>query len=144
MKIIELFTDGSCAPTNPGPGACAYAIVDNNVLLRSEVFRYPESTNNIMELTAVIKVLEYCIKKHLDCDLYLYTDSQYVQKGMTKWGEKWKSNNWKSSTGKLIANKDIWVQILELQSQLSITCQWVRGHSGHPWNEYCDQLCSTK
>lgn len=144
MKIIEIYTDGGCAPTNPGPGICAYAIVDNNMLLRSESFKFPESTNNIMELTAVIKGLECCIRLYKECDIYLYTDSQYVQKGMTQWGEKWRSKNWKNSSGKPVANKELWEQILNLQSQLIITCQWVRGHSGNPWNEFVDNLCSTK
>jgi ribonuclease HI len=144
MKIIEVYTDGSCAPTNPGPGACAYAIVDNNVLLRSEAFKFHESTNNIMELTAVIKALECCIQKYSDCDIYLFTDSQYVQKGMTEWGNKWKEKNWRNSSGKPVANKECWIQILDLQSKLRITPQWVRGHSGNPWNEFVDKLCSTK
>jgi ribonuclease HI len=144
MKIIEVYVDGSCSPTNPGPGACAYAIVDNNVLLRYEVFRYPEATNNIMELTAVIKSLECCISKYSDCDIYLYTDSQYVQKGMTEWGEKWKANKWKNSIGKPVANKKLWNKILKLQNSLNVTCQWIRGHSGHPWNEFVDRLCSNK
>lgn len=144
MKIIEIYTDGGCAPSNPGPGACAYAIVDNNMLIRSESFRFPESTNNIMELTAVIKALEYCIRHHKDHDLYLYTDSQYVQKGMTEWGIKWKEKRWRNSSGRLVANKEYWEQILELQSKLKITPQWVRGHSGNPWNEFVDRLCSNK
>lgn len=144
MRIIEVYVDGSCAPTNPGPGACAYAIIDNNVLGRHEVFRFKESTNNIMELTAVIKALEHCVKTHKNDEIYLYTDSQYVQKGMSERAEKWQKNKWKGSTGKPISNVEHWKKILKLQSELTITCQWLRGHSGNPWNEFVDQLCKTK
>lgn len=140
MKIIEVYTDGACSG-NPGPGACAYAIVDNNVVGRHEVFRFEESTNNIMEMTAVIKALEYCVRVHAKDQIYLYTDSQYVQKGMQERAEKWKEKNWKGSTGKPIANIPQWEAILELKVQLNVTCQWVRGHSGNPFNNFVDQLC---
>lgn len=140
MKIIEIYTDGACRG-NPGPGSCAYAVVDNNIIGRHEVFRFEQSTNNIMELTAVIKALEYCLRAHPRDEIYLYTDSQYVQKGMTERAEKWKKNQWLGSNGKSVANIPQWEQILALQSQLNVTCQWIRGHSGNPFNEFVDQLC---
>lgn len=140
MKIIEVYTDGACSG-NPGPGSCAYAIVDNNVVGRHEVFRFEESTNNIMEMTAVIKALEYCVRAHAKDQIYLYTDSQYVQKGMQERAEKWKEKKWKGSTGKPIANVPQWEAILDLKEQLNVTCQWVRGHSGNPFNNFVDQLC---
>jgi len=140
MKIIEIYTDGSCSG-NPGPGACAYVIVDNNTVGRHEVFRYPETTNNIMEMTAVIKALEYCVRAHKDNDIYIYTDSQYVQKGMQFRAELWKANKWKGASGKLVANIPQWEAILDLKIQLNVTCQWVRGHSSNPFNNFADQLC---
>jgi ribonuclease HI len=140
MKVIEVYTDGACSG-NPGPGSCAYAIVDNNVIGRHETFRFQESTNNIMEMTAVIKALEYCLRAHPKDQIYLYTDSQYVQKGMQERAARWKKNEWRGSAGKPIANVQLWEQILVLQSKLDVTCQWLRGHSGNPFNEFVDNLC---
>lgn len=144
MRTIEVYTDGGCAPTNPGPGACAYVIVQDNVLLRSEIFRSPASTNNIMEMTAMVKALETCVKKYKDDIIFIFTDSQYLQQGITKWMPIWKKNNWRKSDKKEVFNKDLWMKIDELVPQLNVNIQWVRGHSGNVWNEYVDKLCQDK
>ena len=144
MKQIDLYTDGGCAPKNPGPGTCAYAIVSEDRLIRYEIYSEQDTTSNIMELTAIIKGMTYCLKHYKDYRINIYTDSKYVQEGITSWVHKWHSNGWKKKGGTSIANIELWKTILELSSKLDITCTWVRSHSGNPWNEFVDKLCEVK
>jgi ribonuclease HI len=143
MKIVEIYTDGSCTP-NPGPGTCAYAIIEKDTVVRQEIFSSEDATNNIMEMTAVVKALEYCLRHHKDSRIYIHTDSQYIQLGISEWLPKWKANNWKTSAKKPVSNKELWNQIDDLNSQLKVSFQWVRGHSDNKWNNYVDKLCKTK
>lgn len=144
MKQIELYTDGGCAPTNPGPGACAYAIVIDNELQKHSIFTSPDSTSNIMELTAIIKGLTKCKELYDQQHIQVYTDSQYVEQGLNTWSENWKKNGWKNGKGKPIANQALWFELLALRDSMNITCTWVKAHNGNPWNEFVDKLCSYK
>lgn len=141
MKILEVYTDGAASP-NPGKGAWAFCIVDSNkpVAIKSGYVKF--ATCNQMEMQAVLESLKYIKNNGLsDCLIYLHTDSQYVQRGMTEWTDKWKKNGWKSSVGS-VKNVELWKQLLKLSNGIKIYFQWVRGHSGNKWNMFVDKLCS--
>jgi ribonuclease HI len=133
--LVEIFTDGACSG-NPGPGGWG-------TILRyggheKELSGYdPETTNNRMELTAVIAGLE-ALKR--PCDVHLTTDSQYVKKGITEWIDGWVKRGWKNSQKKPVANRDLWEQLLALTEKHRVEWCWVRGHAGHAENERCDEL----
>jgi ribonuclease HI len=134
---IEVFTDGACQG-NPGPGGWG-------AILRyrgheKEISGYvPETTNNRMELQAAIEALQL-IKRSLPVDLY--TDSEYLRKGMTEWLAGWKKNNWRTAAKKPVKNQDLWEQLDALATTHKITWHWVRGHNDHPENERADKLAT--
>ena len=134
---IEIFTDGACRG-NPGPGGWG-------ALLRfgdkeKEINGYAcETTNNIMELTAVIEALKQ-IKKPYEIDIT--TDSTYVKNGITIWIHNWKTNGWKTAAKKSVKNKELWIELDELIKIHEINWIWVKGHSGHPENEKADELAN--
>tara|TARA_B100000315_G_scaffold233025_1_gene245836 strand:- start:5268 stop:5720 length:453 start_codon:yes stop_codon:yes gene_type:complete len=132
---VELYTDGACSG-NPGPGGWG-------VILRwrdrdKEIYGgEEETTNNRMELQAVIEGLK-ALKK--PCAVTVYTDSQYVQKGMTEWLEGWKAKDFKVKGGGLRVNHDLWRELDSFNQSHQISWQWVKGHAGHPENERADEL----
>lgn len=133
---IEIFTDGACSG-NPGNGGWAALLRYKNIekeLSGGE----SQTTNNRMELTAVIEALK-ALKTV--CNITIYTDSKYVMSGITEWLENWKRNNWKTSNKKGdVKNVDLWLQLDELIKQHEIRWVWVKGHNGHPENERVDTL----
>ena len=132
-KPIIIYTDGSCDP-NPGPGGWAALIImdDEEKMLYGSA---PRSTNNRMELIAAIEALKSIrIKK----PIILYTDSQYLKKGVMEWMENWKSRNWKRKGGKL-ANVDLWKELSKETGKHSITWRWVKAHTGDKYNEQVDR-----
>lgn len=135
LNPVELYTDGACSG-NPGPGGWG-------VLLRygaheKELFGgEPQTTNNRMELMAVIAGLESLQKS---CEAIVYTDSQYVQKGISEWIHNWKKNNWRTSAKAPVKNVDLWKRLDTLANYHKVKWQWVKGHAGHPENERADQL----
>jgi len=137
MKEVMIFTDGACRG-NPGPGGWG-------VLLRygdkeKVLFGYEDNTtNNRMELLAAIKALAQ-IKEA--CKIQLYTDSQYVQKGISVWMVDWKKRHWKKADKKPVKNADLWQELDKEASRHSITWHWVKGHSGHPENDRVDALAN--
>ena len=137
LKKVTIYTDGGCAPTNPGPGG--YGVVLIYAGHRREFCGgYRRTTNNRMELTAAIRGLE-ALKEH--CEVSLFSDSQYVVNGITKgWAERWRSNGWRLSNKRPAENVDLWEQLLDLCEKHTVRFEWVRGHSGHPENECCDRL----
>lgn len=137
MKYIEIFTDGACKG-NPGVGGWgAILIYKDNVKEISGTSS--DTTNNIMELTAVIKAL-HLLKE--DCHVVITTDSNYVKDGITQWIKNWKSNGWKTANKKAVKNQSLWKELDELSSKHHIEWQWVKGHSGHPGNERADELAN--
>ncbi len=132
-----MFTDGACRG-NPGPGGWG-------VLLRfgeaEKTLHGGErnTTNNRMELTAVIKGLE-ALKK--SCRVVITTDSKYVLSGITEWMPNWKKRNWKTANKKPVLNVELWQQLDELVTDHEIEWKWVKGHSGHPENELADELAN--
>jgi ribonuclease HI len=135
MKQIEIFTDGSCLG-NPGPGGYGAVMIfaDHRKEL-SQGFKH--TTNNRMELLATIEALA-CLTEC--CSINLTTDSQYVKNGINQWIINWKKNGWRTSDKKPVKNVDLWQRLDEQVNRHKVTWHWVKGHSGHPENEACDQL----
>ncbi len=137
MKRIEIFTDGACKG-NPGPGGWGVVLRmghHEKELSGSE----PATTNNRMELTAVIKALG-ALKQ--PCEVHLHTDSRYVIDGITGWVFGWQKNGWKNAAKKPVANADLWQELLAAVRPHQIQWIWVKGHDGHPENERADKLAS--
>lgn len=136
LPEIELYTDGACSG-NPGPGGWAFILRHLATgKEKEESGGERETTNNRMELLAVIRGLE-ALKR--PCKVELFTDSIYVGKGLTEWLAGWKRRGWKRD-GKLVKNMELWQQLDELAQKHRVHFTHVRGHSGHPENERCDQL----
>jgi len=135
MKSVQLFTDGSCLG-NPGPGGYGALLIYNGS--KKELSQgYKKTTNNRMELLAVIKGLE-ALKS--PCSLDITTDSNYVKDGITKWIINWKKNGWKTAAKQPVKNVDLWKALDEQVKDHKIAWHWVKGHSGHPENELVDDL----
>lgn len=136
MKKVEIYTDGACSG-NPGKGGwgavLVYAGREKEISGGS-----PDTTNNRMELTAVIEALS-ALKE--PCEVSLTTDSKYVCDAVTKgWVYSWQRNNWKKADKKPALNVDLWQQLLVLLDKHTVEFNWVKGHNGHPYNERCDDL----
>ena len=132
---IKIYTDGACSG-NPGPGGWG-AILHWNDHEKELSGGEDETTNNRMEMMAVIKGLEALNKPST---VTLYTDSKYVKDGAEQWLEGWKARGWKSASKKAVKNQDLWERIDSLLQEHSVTFIWVKGHSGHEMNERVDKL----
>ena len=166
--LIHIYTDGGCSG-NPGPGGWAYVIIQSlepgnsggkgagensaqspgSLLLLAENWGAEKSTtNNRMELLAVISALgdpnvDPVLRKQINHKfekIVIYTDSQYVQKGISEWIQKWKKNSWRTVDKKPVKNQDLWQELDALASGFPIVWNWVKGHSGDNFNERCDEL----
>ncbi len=136
MKQVEIFTDGACSG-NPGPGGWG-AVLRYNGREKELSGGERNTTNNRMELTAVIEALN-CLKE--PCKVTLTTDSKYVSDGIGKgWAVSWQQNGWRKADKKPALNPDLWEKLLELLKVHDVTINWVKGHAGHPENERCDEL----
>ncbi len=134
-KHVHIYTDGSCLG-NPGPGGYGTVLIYKQH--RKELSEgYQLTTNNRMELLAAIKGLEALNQK---ATITLTTDSQYVKQGITQWIHGWKRKNWVTSQKKPVKNVDLWKRLDELTQFHEVSWEWVKGHSGHPENERCDEL----
>lgn len=133
---IVIYTDGACSG-NPGAGGWgALVIIDEK---ETELYGgEPSTTNNKMELTAVIQALEFVGNKGKKIDIF--TDSQYVKNGITDWIKGWKKNGWRNSQKQPVKNRELWEKLDELSSKFDISWNWVKGHNGHPENERVDEL----
>lgn len=136
--MIEIFTDGGCRP-NPGVGAWA-AILLWKGHMRELTGSERETTNNRMEMMAVIKGLG-AIKKP-NQKVVVYTDSKYVQQGITSWIKKWKKNGWKTTQNTPVKNEDLWKEMDRLLGEHDVTFRWIKGHNDNPLNERADALCT--
>ena len=137
MNLIEIFTDGACRG-NPGKGGWG-AIIRYDGKEETIYGGQNETTNNIMELTAAIKALEYLPE---NSSAVLTTDSKYVMQGITEWIKNWKSRGWKTANKKPVLNQELWLRLDTLTNLHTIKWQWVKGHSGHRENEIADQLAN--
>ncbi len=134
---VEIYTDGACKG-NPGPGGWGAWMLYNG---KEKIMHGGEAltTNNRMELTAVIRALEVLKRP---CNVKLYTDSSYVQKGITEWIIGWKARNWRTADKKPVKNDDLWKTLDVLANQHQIEWIWVRGHDGNDGNERADSLAN--
>ena len=136
MKHVDIFTDGACSG-NPGPGGWG-AILRYNGTEKELSGGERNTTNNRMELTAVIEALS---KLKEPCEVTLITDSKYVADGLQKgWAESWKKNGWRKADRKPALNPDLWERLLELYHIHDVNIEWVKGHNAHPENERCDRM----
>ena len=137
MSVVEIYTDGACRG-NPGPGGWA-ATLQSGEHLRELSGAEAATTNNRMELTAVIRALE-ALKRPVRARVH--TDSEYVRKGITEWLASWKRRDWRTADRKPVKNRDLWEQLDLLAARHQIEWRWVPGHAGVPGNERVDRLAS--
>jgi ribonuclease HI len=135
-KRVVIYTDGGCAPTNPGPGGWA-AILRSGAHMKELKGGEPMSTNNRMELTAAISGLE-ALKAPSDVDMHI--DSQYVRDGITKYINNWKKNGWRTAAKEPVKNQDLWQRLDAARGRHTVHWHWVRGHSGDQFNDRADEL----
>lgn len=136
MKHVDIFTDGACSG-NPGPGGWG-AILRYKGTDKCISGGESETTNNRMELSAVIEALKLLKEP---CEVTLWTDSKYVADGLGKgWAAGWKKNGWRKADKKPALNPDLWDELLNLYNKHKITIQWIKGHASHPENEKCDKM----
>ncbi|HNR02979.1 MAG TPA: ribonuclease HI [Anaerolineaceae bacterium] len=132
---VIIYTDGGCDP-NPGPGGWAALIIEGKT--RRELSGAEEhSTNNRMELTAAIEALRII---EGNAKVTLFTDSQYLKRGIDEWMPRWLAKNWRTTSGP-VANKDLWQELLMVSGKHQVSWQWLRGHTGNLYNERVDRLC---
>ena len=145
LMRLRIYTDGGCSG-NPGPGGWAFVMLEEtgsaDKVLAEKWGAAEATTNNRMELQAVIAALEAAITAYPGQiqGIKVYTDSQYVQKGITQWIKNWKNKGWKTSGGGPVKNQDLWRRLDALALDLPLSWQWVRGHQGDEYNERCDKL----
>jgi ribonuclease HI len=137
IKNVSIYTDGACRG-NPGPGGWG-ALLRYGKREKKLYGAESHTTNNRMELMAAINALAALRQS---CKVDLYTDSQYLQKGVIEWMPKWKTNRWKTSNKKSVKNIDLWHQLDHYLTQHQVTWHWVKGHSGHIENELADALAN--
>ena len=133
--MIKIYTDGSCL-TNPGDGGWA-AIISINGEIKEISGSEKNTTNNRMELLAPIRALK---EMNQSDQIEIYTDSQYVKLGITEWINTWVANNWKTSKKEDVKNKDLWVELYDLNKSLNVKWNWVKAHAGNTINEKVDLL----
>ncbi|WP_291318453.1 ribonuclease HI [Desulfonatronospira sp.] len=135
-QVVDIYTDGACLG-NPGPGGYA-AILSWGDLEKEIAQGSPHTTNNRMELMAVLeglRALKY------PCRVRIHTDSQYIARAINeKWLDKWQRNGWQTAQKEDVKNRDLWEELAALLKEHQVEFKWVRGHSGHDYNERCDQL----
>jgi len=143
---IRIYTDGACSG-NPGPGGWGLVVVreqDGKGAPGTEIIGGSlHTTNNVMEMTAVVKALEHIATFVEQVPVVVLSDSKYVIDGMNGWMESWKKNGWKTSTRKPVKNQELWQRLDELKGKLpSVKFQWVRGHNGDVFNEMADRIAT--
>ena len=135
MKCVTIHCDGACEG-NPGPGGWA-AVLEYGKQRKEINGAEPATTNNRMELTAAIEGLRALRER---CDVQFFTDSEYVQSGITRGVPYWKRNHWRTAGKSAVKNKDLWIELDRLASGHVISWNWLKGHAGHTENERCDLL----
>lgn len=134
-KKVTIHTDGAC-DGNPGPGGWA-AVLRYGAHVREIAGGEPASTNNRMEIQGAISAFG-ALKEN--CEVTLFTDSEYLRQGITEWLPRWRANNWRTIDRKPVKNDDLWRQLYEATLKHRVKWEWLKGHGGHADNERCDQL----
>jgi ribonuclease HI len=138
LPEVSLYTDGGCRP-NPGPGGWAVVAVRAGQEPHELSGGEPEATNNRMEITAAVEGLRALESPHR---VQLYTDSEYLRKGVTEWLPRWRANGWRTASKRKVKNQDLWQSLERGLVRHRVTWHWVKGHSGNRWNERADELAS--
>lgn len=155
MKELRIYTDGSYKPSLK-LGACAFLIVEGDEIVFESAKVFPRKgskinvTNNTMEMLAVLNALNWVKSNGFspkENRIYVYTDSQYVQLGLTEWINKWRINGWKTASGGKVLNKKLWTKLYNLGTKINkeykyLYIAWVKGHDGNKYNERADKLCN--
>jgi ribonuclease HI len=142
MKTIQrIYTDGACSG-NPGPGGWGTVVYFSDGSVHEMGAREAQTTNNRMEMQAAVAALQYLADSGQTGTIELYTDSEYLKNGITKWIHGWKKKDWKTSTGKPVLNQDLWETLDALNSK-RVQWRYVRGHAGDEGNERCDTIART-
>ena len=141
---LKIYTDGGCSG-NPGPGGWAYVMVQQTFqgeqVIAKDKGSEKDTTNNRMELTAVIMALRALkTMTGVPHQAAVLTDSQYVQKGITEWIRNWKRNAWRTADKKPVKNQDLWMELDALANEFPLKWEWVKGHAGNEYNEMCDAM----
>ncbi len=139
MKHVTIHTDGGCEP-NPGPGGWA-AVLEMDGYVRELSGGSPATTNNRMEMRAAIEALRSLPERS---KVELFTDSQYLRKGVCEWLKGWKARGWKTAAKEPVKNQDLWQQLDQLVAEHTISWRWLKGHAGHKFNERCDVLAGAE
>ena len=138
--MLEMYTDGACSG-NPGRGGWAWVCVLDGEVVQQNSGSDKSTTNNRMELFAVISGLEHFSKSSQRVNgLKIYTDSSYVQQGITTWIKNWKKNGWKTASKQPVKNREPWETLDTLKSNLNVEWNWVKGHADNKFNNLCDSL----
>lgn len=138
MQTVDIFTDGGCSG-NPGPGGWAYVTLSEGKMISYSSGGEAQTTNNRMELTAVIHAIEDASLLGVE-SISISTDSQYVKNGITTWIYNWKKNGWRTASKDPVKNKELWEELDNLNASNKIRWNWVKGHAGIKYNEMCDSL----
>lgn len=138
MNKVIVFTDGGCSG-NPGPGGWAFVLIENGNVISTSSGGEANTTNNKMELMAVINAISTC-KLIGAKEICINTDSQYVKNGITTWIFNWKKNGWRTASKDPVKNQELWQELDSLVTEENIIWNWVKGHAGIEYNELCDSM----
>lgn len=143
-KVVEIYTDGSSLG-NPGPGGFGVVVTENDKVIKEFGGCDKKTTNNRMELMAVISALGYVLKDHKNNEVVIHADSTYVLGGVTTWIHNWEKNGWRTANKKEVLNQDLWKELIALVRAFKGKLSWqkVKGHTGHVHNERADELATT-
>ena len=144
QKNIEIYTDGSSLG-NPGPGGWGSVFVENTEIIKELGGFEKNTTNNRMELMAVIETLKYISKNNKKDNITIFADSNYVLNGITSWIFNWEKNGWKTASKKEVMNQDLWKELISLIRGYDNKINWqkVKGHSGHIYNDKADEIATS-
>ncbi len=143
-KNIQIYTDGSSLG-NPGRGGWGFVVVENDKIIKEAGGYHKDTTNNRMELQAVIESFKYIsTKQDLVSDITIFADSNYVLNGVTSWVYNWEKNGWRTANKKEVLNQDLWKELIDLYRKCHIKIIWqkVKGHSGHIYNDKADEIAT--
>ena len=144
IKKVEAYIDGACKG-NPGPGGWSVILTNGTDIIKELSGGFRNTTNNRMELLALVKCLECIIKEYADCQIKIFSDSSYVVNSINKkWLKKWSMNGWKTASKTDVQNVDLWKDALEYISMLNFQIIHIKGHSGIRFNERADELASNE
>jgi ribonuclease HI len=140
LNMLEIYTDGSCLKNPGGAGGWAFVVVHNNKIIHEASGTSPSTTNNIMEMSAVIQALLWASDNAHGEAIHILTDSQYIINGIQEWSHNWIRNGWQTTLGKPVKNADLWKTLIGKTSILNPEFHWVKSHNNNPMNDRADEL----